>query len=91
MIKIIFYIGSWMCMNKIMLVNVVKMEIDRTGYGMFSRKATLKFVAADGQVYCIRDMRLDICAACIETANKEMYLDFTQGIDGWLYIAEKEE
>ncbi len=91
MIKIIFYMGSWMKMHKVMLVNVVKMEIDRSGYGMFSRKATLKFVTADGQVYCIKNMNMDVCAACIEIANKEVYLDFTKAIDGWIYIAEKAE
>ncbi len=91
MIKIVCYMGTWMCMSKIILMNVVKLETDRTGYGMFSRKASLRFITAEGDVYQIRNMKLDACGICMETASREGYLDLTRSMGGWVYIAEKAE
>lgn len=90
MIKVILYIGTWMCMSKMMLVNVARVETDRSGYGFFSKKATLKLTAADGTIYKIRDMRMEDCRICMEKANQDMYLDLTEAMGRWIYIAEKE-
>lgn len=89
MIRVMLYVGTRLFINKVVLVDVVKVEASRVGYSKLSRKATLELTTSSGERYQIKDMEASMCAMCIEKANEDMQLNLAEAIGKWIYIAER--
>lgn len=90
MMKVVLFLGTFWHINKVVLSNVMRVEVERSAYRCFSRKASLRITTANGDAYIIKNMKMDVCRDIIEKAEKESFLDLTVVFDKYIYIAERE-